>query len=689
MQSNHWKIFTYAALALTSLLSACGGGGGGSSTATSSQLTGTAATGAALANASVAITNSAGNSPCVEASITTSGVGSFTCTLKAGEAAPFFIVVTDPTGNNAPLVSIATTTPAAGTPLTINATPLTTAIVAQLNGGDALGVVSNKSLYTPAAFQQIKSNVLAQLADVLATVGTPANYDPFTTSFKAATADQAGETADQLLDVVKITKTSSGALALSTISNSTPIVLADANTTTVAKVATVPDNVSDLTKGAQLAAAALNNCFKLPTAQRITLNGDGSIANTADACQKIVTTATVPGNGVPAFKQNGRDAGYIFYNILTSDDNTGSTFSIPEIMAFYDHTVTGAPTDHAAMNIKWVDSKGVAKNIILMAQNFAGTKTTDRPTNWWITGNQWDHDLSVSVQIRRQQEFNTAANATASRYQSGLEININGTTASNASSFGDLPAPDNASFDTVKVTGPGLPTGGLQYVRKSNNYWFAIDGVGSCDSCSTFWLARTKGLSGTDATTYRPSPTTNANWAQKATGAYVYNSTTNQMEGTRPTKGAVYTFVLYNSSTPSVTITESRTLLVDLVDPIQGVNLPWNTAGASISAALDPSNSALAGPVTSIPLDWVQNPAAELVRQTWISQSNGGYDNKTSFKLGATSVVSTTDTGNPFTDLTLSASAQDTIPTGGFREIGLNYKMLNGSKKVDNFQYYK
>ena len=241
----------------------------------------------------------------------------------------------------------------------------------------------------------------------------------------------------------------------------------------------------------------------------------------------------------------------------------------------------------------------------------------------------------------------------------------------------------------MKVTGPGLPTAGVIYARSSVNYWFAISGVGSCEACNTFWLAKTKGLSGSDAASYRPNPTTNANWSQKATGAYAYNSTTGLMEGTRPTKGSVYTFVLYKSSTPSTTITETRTLLVDLVDPTQGIRLPWNTAGASVLAALDPSNAALAGPVTSLPLSWVQNPVAELVKEVWISQSNGGYNNTSPFKLGTTSMVATTDAGNPFTDLTLGASAQNTTPTGGFREIGMNYKMLNGSTKVDNYQYYK
>src|SRR4051812_49128049 len=108
-------------IAVATLLAACGGGGGSNGSggegqsAQASQIVGTAATGAALANAPVAITTNPGAWPCEEASSTTSSVGSYTCTLKAGETAPFFIVVTDPTGNSPALVSVSTTTPAAGT----------------------------------------------------------------------------------------------------------------------------------------------------------------------------------------------------------------------------------------------------------------------------------------------------------------------------------------------------------------------------------------------------------------------------------------------------------------------------------------------------------------------------------------------------------------------------------------------
>ncbi|MGH8859534.1 MAG: hypothetical protein ACREXG_16130, partial [Polaromonas sp.] len=73
------KIWLAVAGTAALTLAGCGGGGGSSPAPTipaptipaASSIAGTAATGAALANAGVAITNSSGNSPCQEASITT------------------------------------------------------------------------------------------------------------------------------------------------------------------------------------------------------------------------------------------------------------------------------------------------------------------------------------------------------------------------------------------------------------------------------------------------------------------------------------------------------------------------------------------------------------------------------------------------------------------------------------------
>ena len=107
MASGLYRLSTLAACIGVAFLGGCGGDGGTAAApvtpvvpVATAQITGTAATGAALGNAAVAISNTAGSAPCVEAPITTTALGSYTCTLKTGEVAPFFIVVTDPSGNS-------------------------------------------------------------------------------------------------------------------------------------------------------------------------------------------------------------------------------------------------------------------------------------------------------------------------------------------------------------------------------------------------------------------------------------------------------------------------------------------------------------------------------------------------------------------------------------------------------------
>src|SRR4051812_17067209 len=322
-------------VASAAVLAACGGGSGGGTVTTASapapaplplaaQLVGVVATGAALPNAQVAITDSSGTSPCVEVSITTSALGGYVCTLKDGKVAPFFVVVTDPTGNSPVLVSVATTTPAAGAALTVNATPLTTAIVAQLaSDGNPLSVVQAKTV-DAAALKAVTANVVAQLAGVLASINAPADYDPFATSITAATAANTGNTADLVLDVVKlVTDPASGKLALTTIDNPTPILLATA-TTSGATVAAPDPAVSSLSQATQLVAAKFTECFALPTAQRAVhvttrpqSEGGPEVDEVGEACENFVSDSTNAG-GID-YLHNGYYAGQQFYGILTSD----------------------------------------------------------------------------------------------------------------------------------------------------------------------------------------------------------------------------------------------------------------------------------------------------------------------------------------------------------------------------------
>lgn len=675
--------------------SGCGGSNTSSPPVTPSAITlvGTAATGAALANATVTITDGTGSSPCEELSITTTALGTYTCTLQSGKTAPFFVVVTDPTGNTPPMVSVATQTPTAGTALTVNVTPLTTAIVAQLaSDGDPLSVVSSKTV-DAAALAQITTNVVSQLSDVLASIGAPNDYNPFTTSITAATASGAGNTADLILDVVKVvTDPATGELALTTIDNPTPIALATATTTGTPLAA--PDNaVSTLSQATSIAAKAFNTCFAVPTSSRVLgtasypqSSGGRDVQDVAAACQDMVADSANAA-GID-YLHNGYRAGQQFYGLLTSDTMTGAQFSVPEIMAFYPadgSAAEGSPAsyDRAVINIRFLDANGNPGNVITVASNLPNTASTERPTTWWLTGNQQPVDTSVRLNIRRveqlKHDFVPTANSTRfSTFQNGIQFVVN------AQGPGSINSDGTMTFARVK--GPGLPTGGLVYKTSSQTSQSSMDlfnktgnislvdgaqcGDGITFNCPNLWFTRTAGISGTPAVTLTSNPTstpTSLLWAQPG-----------EVDASKIVKGALYTIELFygnNTTTPGNTVT--KVLLTDLVPATQGVALPWNALGSKSTAAFDPNGSFAGVQTQTLEVDWIQNISAQQIGSVQPVVSGGSFGSSKAVPRGVTSIV--------------LDNADHVIPaftaTTNRRTILFGYRMTDGSGKTAVYMY--
>jgi len=709
MDTNLKVLNQALAATLLATLAACGGGGSGgggfalpvagtastsgststNTTAPSLVLSGTAATGAALANANVSITDTSGNSPCQETSITTTALGSYTCTLKSGATAPFFVVVTDPTGNSAPLVSVATTTPAAGTPLTVNATPLTTAILAQLSSdGNPLTLVNSKTIDT-TALAQATTNIVAQLANVLSAIGAPAGYNPFSTSITAATAAGTGNTADMLLDVVKIvTDPSTGKLAFATVDNPTPIVLATATTTgTIAP--TPATSVTTLSKGAQVVAQSFASCFALPTAQRVLgtntatpeSQGGPAVTSAAAACQTLAADA---GNAAGVnFLHNGYSASQLFYGLLTSDTMTGAQFSVPEITAFYPASGTNSGADEALLNIRFIDANGNPGNVSTIARSIANTSSSAHPTEWWLVGNQQPVDVTIKLNIRRVQQLNASNTSKFSTFQNGFQATVN------AKGPGSIVNGQSLSY--ARISGPGLPGNGaagtglvfiapVQAGQKNmdlSNKTGAISGSYQCGNtaqttaptynCPNYWFARTKGITGADATTVTSNPS-----------GLVWASAADNLDTTQFVKGAKYKIELFHGTNTTPTYTYRKTLTTDLVPIAQAVNLPWNTLGTQSLSALDPAG-ALAGAQQTVTVDWVQNISAQQVGNIQMnSDASGSYGQSLSVSRGATSIVWNANGANP------PVPAFDTTK---LRTILLGYRMLDGSNKTAVYTY--
>ncbi|CAG2147796.1 hypothetical protein LMG31506_03679 [Cupriavidus yeoncheonensis] len=672
-------------------LSACGGGDSNTATNTTppaasnpdqpvskSTLSGTAATGSALANANVSVTDANGVSPCEEASITTSALGTYTCTLKTGATAPFFIVVTDPSGNTAPLVSVATSAPAAGAALTVNATPLTTAIVAQLAAdGNALSVVNSKTV-DAAKLQQVTANVLTQLGNVLSAIGAPANYNPFSTAISAATVSNTGNTADQVLDVVKVvTDPSTGKLALSTIDNPTPVVLATADNAG-GQLAAPAAGVADLPAANQQLAKALTACFALTKPQRVldgaylpASQGGNNVTSMGTACQNIGASSS-NGAGIE-FLHNGYAYGQFMVDLLISDTMTGAQFSVPEVMLFTKAANSASGRDEAVLNIKYLDANGNPGNKIVSASNVPNSASAAHASTWWLTGNGQPVDVSVRTLVRRVEQMNPSfSNPNSNNYshfQSGIQFSVN--------AKGPGSVNGNDTLTRARIKGPGLPVAGLVYTAPvdaevGQNYMDVTNQTGDVTSdtgrcglpanapnptynCPNYWVGRTAGITAaTGAGTFRNNQG-GVSWANGS------------LQSGAIARGAKYQIELFYGSNTTATYTYRKTLLTDLIPATQAVNLPWNTLGSRSLALLDP-NGSLAGVQQSPTMDWVQNIAAEQIGGIAISVDPvGTYSTTTTVAKGATSAA-----------VIAQAAA---FNANSIRSLLLNYRMLDNSSK--------
>lgn len=646
-------------------------------------LSGTAATGSALANANVSVTDANGVSPCEEASITTSALGAYTCTLKAGATAPFFIVVTDPSGNTAPLVSVATSAPAAGAALTVNATPLTTAIVAQLAAdGNALSVVNSKTV-DAAKLQQVTANVLTQLGSVLSAIGASSDYNPFSTAISAATVSNTGNTADQVLDVVRIvTDPSTGKLALATIDNPTPVALATADNAG-SQLAAPAAGVADLPAANQQLAKALTACFTLTKPQRVLdgaylppSQGGNNVTSLGAACQNIGASSS--NSAGVEFLHNGYAYGQFMVDLLISDTMTGAQFSVPEVMLFTKAADSASGRDEAVLNIKYLDANGNPGNKIVNARNVANSASTAHPSTWWLTGNGQPVEVSVRTLVRRVEQMNPSfSNPNSNNYshfQSGIQFSVN------AKGPGSVNGSD--TLTRARIKGPGLPVAGLVYTAPVDaevgqtymdvvNQTGDVTDTGRCGlpasapfptyNCPNFWVGRTAGITAaTGAGTFRNNPG-GVSWANGS------------LQSGGIGRGQRYQIELFYGTSTTPTYTYHKTLLSDLIPATQAVNLPWDTLGSRSLALLDP-NGSFAGVQQSPTVDWVQNIAAEQISAAAISVDLvGTYSTSTPVAKGVTSVV-----------VIAQAPA---FNASSIRSLLFNYRMLDNSNKSAVFTF--
>ncbi len=681
---RHDRLLPFAPTQITWQVSAAGG------------IVGTAAVGAALANANVSLTDSTGSGVCAEAKVVTTGTGSFQCTVRAGKTAPFLVVVTEPFGAYPPMVSVVATAPAPGSTLVANATPLTTAIVGQLSpNGNALSVLDDPGLINLAALSQITANVMTQIAPVLSALGAPPGYDPFVTPIVAATPTQAGNTADMVVEMLRFTVVN-GVPQVGVL-GSPGVTVPIANATTVSPLVLPPVSPAALTLASSLSlfTQSYKNCFALPVATRVIAvdnsvpvnQGGRKVTQMAPQCQQVAH---------PIYLNSGYTWGQRMYNLLQASSMEGATFSLPEVMLFLDDT-SPADNDRAVLNIRYVDANGVAGNVVEVIQKLPGTATAVWPTDWWAYGNREPIDSLVRSFVRRSEQFvlnpgvAPFVNAGTSRYEAGIEVFIN------------KDGPGSADMRAARVTGPGLPPAGLVYTRPdpaiiSDGNWLTIrNKTGLTDPASAsfsnagniFRLHRTLGLAGSAATTTRPNPnagngntTQFVDWAHPLDyGAAVGTATENYIDFAALRAHNIYTIEVFYSGEIAPRHVLTKRMLTAVTPATFAGNLQWLSLTQASLDLLDPAH-VLAAAQPTVNLSWLGNPFAETAASAGFYTFGAGQsisDAVIGVASGATSTTGFAPAGFVFPALTSDGSSSRTIQ--------LRYRMLDGSYKDSLARY--
>ncbi|NPC57041.1 hypothetical protein [Caenimonas soli] len=378
-----YGVITLAAGAVALMLVGCGGGGGGTAEqpsvpvqAASLQLSGTAATGLALASSTVDVRCASGTG-----AATTNEAGAYTVTITDG-ALPCMIKVTGQVdGVTVTLHSVTETGTTSGSTTTAvaNVTPLTELIVAQLAAAAPAAYFDSFGAGSTITTEQLAAATTTLLSTLKTATGIDlGTIDPFKSTLVPATATTEGNAYDDALESLKakvsleslplVVNQVASASAASTGGGSAPITLTEVLTAANAgSLANCPAAISGKYRVIDYRGAT--QVVQFDFSNNTLTDGTDTFAVTPNASQPCevsvagtVTTTVVFGpNGVGALR-DAESTGYIFpvqslsYEAIVGDwsfvesgvDETGTrTHFVGKITLNADRT--GAVCDYDVM----------------------------------------------------------------------------------------------------------------------------------------------------------------------------------------------------------------------------------------------------------------------------------------------------------------------------------------------------
>lgn len=583
-------------------LAACGGGGSGTGSAT--QISGTAASGAPFAGATITLTDANGTTR----SATAGADGSFTIDAS-GLTAPFVLKASGTVGGAvSTYVAVLADGVAAGTTKTLNVTPLTTAVAALLSDNndplDMTDLAKLKAKATPAEIKKAVDALKTVLANVIAAAGADVTaFDPMTTSFKA---DRSG--LDSVLDAVKVTVAGNGVTltnAFAAVSDSASeapaIILTKTNLAAPPAPLTAPTvTLSAIAKILDGWRDQLNACFALTAENRVTKDGSGNVIGVKGAC------AQISGFDVGSYKSNGYTLYQRYGSLLADPAMDGAKFGMPEILTL---TKSDSNEDFALFRLSYTRSDGDTNHVVDVAKKEYEATASD--SGWRVVGNQRNYDASIEASFRKGIDLKNNGKV---RYASGFRLYFN-------------PLGPNASdVNAVKITGPGLPAAGVV--------------LGKSTSCgtSTYLVVNNKTGNVNIATTTNTSNAFNLDSAYADKSAYTWPSTNVNYASALVDVSTIkpfsrYRFDLYRADASLIDTFYAR-ITAGPVAASYGDKLQWNELTDASKAYLNPSDATKSAALTNATIDWTRNPSAAPIE----SVSMYGYEASSGKRVEAEAV---------------------------------------------------